>query len=307
MVRLGIGRVRLALQPSAGVAAWVERAWGAEAGEAELEVRSEERPDHHALRVRGAPVAIFRNTARGLALYSRPFAERGGLRWVEGRPERLRAGDRSLARLWTRSLHLDREAYPAESTLDFAVALAMAMQPERPFLHGALVDTPAGALGLVGVSGAGKTTLAADLVAAGWTAGSDEAFGFDPQALDAWPIPRAPVHRTSGRLPFSPPDGDLRRELGQPTRWAAPRPLRGLLLLASFGPEAAILPLDTRDPALWTAMLDSVPIAASWGPSPARHALRAARLAAAFAQLRLGALRLGPREASVAAVRAWFQ
>lgn len=308
MQRIPFGRLRLGLTPCRSVERFVRQAWPDVPGPVDLRVRLDEDDARLRIHVEGPPPPLLKGTARAAAWYSWPSGLRRELAWeTRGTTLVLSAGPQEVARLWRRTLHLDRRHFSPEAALDTAFAMVMAAQPDRIFLHGALLDAGAETVALTGVSGAGKTTLGSDLAAAGWRLGSDEIFGVDPDARDAWPAPRAPIARVGGRLPFTEaPPGERKRVTRPVQPWTAPRPLGAVLVLEAFGPEARVRPLGAPSAALFAALLDSVPIAASWGLEPARHALRVARLSRLFAGVRLGALTVGPRADTVAVVRRWM-
>lgn len=308
MQRIPVGRVRLGLTPCPEIAAFTRTAWPSVPGPVDVRVRLRESPTRFSVHMTGPALPIIRHTARAAAWFGWPSATRSGLAWEDrGGHAVLRHDNRTVARLWARTLHLDRRHFAAEAALDTGLALAMASQPERIFLHSALLDSEQGAVGLTGVSAAGKTTLSTDLAASGWRPGTDELFGLDPDAGDAWPVPRAPIERVSGRLPFTEaPAFEPRRVTTPLVAWPAPRPMHALLVLERFGDRASIRPLDAPTPTLFQALLDSVSVASSWGLEPARHGLRIARLLAAFQRIRLGALTVGPREETAQVVRQWI-
>ena len=80
---------------------------------------------------------------------------------------------------------------------------------------------------------------------------------------------------------------------------AAPIPLTHVLVLRSFGAEPA---LRLVDPSADPALLDSVPVAASWGTDKVRHLFRAARLVAGLRKLIVAEVQLGTPEATARAI-----
>lgn len=260
------------------------------------------------LRLRGPHPRALANAVDGVGRYHRPPELRAGLRW---RRTRLGAGDlldgdvvhahASPSRAW-----LDALRYPPEAVLDAAVAAAMLGQPRLQFLHGAVAARGPTTVVLTGVSGAGKSTLADDLHAAGWDVGGDETFALDPDAGTVVPVARPILTRTTGALPFSAPGHDTRRVSRRPAPWPSPRRLTHLVVLRTFGTTPR---LEPGPPAalVAAALLDSAPIAASWGQDPARHALRFSRLFRALGAVTVAALDLGPRTANVEALSAWAE
>lgn len=280
---------------------WVAESYAAKPARDGAPLHASFSAEPSAWRVDVREAAPFPDVARAVATYHLLPADRPALRW-------RRAGERSIGRRGGQ-LHAQvsptdatftRARYPGEALIDAATATAMALQPQLLFLHGAVLHRDGRAIVVSGLSGAGKTTTALALADAGWALGGDEVFGFDPDAVTADPVPRAVLARTGGHLPFSADArSSPRRLVVLPSALVAPLPLTHVLLLRSFGAEPAVRVVEpVADPAL----LDSVPVAASWGTDKVRQAFRVARLLAGLRKLVVADVQLGTPQATARAI-----
>lgn len=178
-------------------------------------------------------------------------------------------------------------------------------QKELLFFHAGSIGIGNHGVLLVGPKGAGKTTLSLALAARGHAFLGDEIAGVRVQSLELVPVRRSLAVRDGPRAaqvslaldreaaPYEPfPDGTLRRRSYAralfPGTTAAPTPLRQIIFLKGFGPEAR---LETVQPGREHLGLLTPLGATMWGMNPIQ---RARDFLSILTRVRCATLTLGP-------------
>ncbi len=161
-------------------------------------------------------------------------------------------GERARFRLHDEMRQLD--CAPAHEGLDWQRALigkvlpAISVMVGYEALHGAVVDSPAGVVAIMAPSGAGKTTLAVELLSRGWPLFADDVLILEDTDGEVRAHPGTPHMNLAQALPGEIDHRDLGSTLGilAGERWLAarnttsqPRPVRMLCLLQRSSDLAA--------------------------------------------------------------------